>query len=707
MAGCFVENAGIGRITGDESDYVPYAYMSGTSMATPVACGSYALMASLLSDEDPLELRGRLLGTTDEMAISPSVMGERTTATDGRIDLAEAVSADEQSANANTWSVSADAQEGVAVLRGYALKGAVVAIDGEPAEVADAAEDGSWLMVEVPAAAFDGARHRIDVTDAETCRTHKASYTLPMAETSDAPASGTALERVMDAPDVEGKAAVGALVGAANGVYCADPGGGFLYYCADPQAEDSAWERCSAPGAPPEDEGLAHVSSGLEYVYLNGELYAFCARSELDDEGNRDQAVYAATYSIADDAWTPYHLVGRIEGDANSALFGFSVATYAGEVYCYSGITVTRTIEDEDNPSETMTVSAAQMLWAQPAADGSGFEVEQFASDATAGIVLYDVLALPEGVVGLGVDGQGIMHAVEYDATESAWSDGGAITGSPVFNGTTIRDFANVVKVATGSGILVAGFSWEGLGGTSLIARGEDGWEWQALGSFGTSSSEGITVASGCMAGDALYLAGIDARTDAEGSQGGVYMLPSEAASRLAGFDRTASASTGEGGVATVSAPLAEAGASVVVRAGDTATWTASPAQGYSFAGWYDASGELVSVDATYATTVLGDVALEARFSPADGEPGTDEQPGADGRPAAGGQPGAGEHPGTDSRPVAGEAPAVGGGSQGGGVQASLASTGDATPVIPFAVAAACAAAVAACAACAVRRHGR
>ena len=663
VAGCIVENVGIGRITGDDSAYAPYAYMSGTSMATPVTCGSYALMTSLLPDEDPLELRGRLLGTADAMNVSPGVMGERSTATDGRIDLAAAVSTDEQSANANTWSVSADVQEGTAVLHGYALKDASVTIDGEPAEVVDAAEDGSWLTVEVPAAAFDGARHRIDVTDAQSGRVHKASYTLPVAETPDTPASGTALERVMDTPEVEGMAAVGTLVGAANGVYYADPDGGYLYYCADPQADGAAWEQRSVPGAPLEDEGLAHVSATLEYVYLDGEIYAFCARSELDDEGNRDQAVYAATYSIADDAWTPYQLVGRIEGDANSTLVGFSVAAYAGKVYCYSGITVARTIEDEENPGETTTVRAAQMMWAQLAADGSGFEVEQFASDATAGIALYDVVAFSEGIVGLGVDGDGSLHAVEYDAAEGTWSDGGVIADGPVFDGDSIRDFASVMKAAAGSGILISGFSWEGLGDTSLIARGEDGWEWRALGSFGASSSEGITVSSGGMAGDVLYLVGIDARTDAAGSQGGVYVLPDEAAARLSGLDRTAAASAGEGGTATVSAPFAEAGASATVRVSDTATWTASPAQGYAFAGWYDASGALVSADATYAAPVMGDVALEARFSPSSEQSPADEGPKAD------------------------------------GTLKGLASTGDAAPVLPIACVVACAAGIAACAA--------
>lgn len=682
MAGCSIENVGIGRITGDESDYVPYAYMSGTSMATPVASGSYALMASLLPNKNPLELRGRLLGTTDEMKISPTVYGQRVTATDGRINLAEAMSADGQSANANTWSASPDAENGVTVLHGYALKDALVAIDGEPAKIVDEADDGSWIAVETPAAKFDGEQHRFDATDAETGRVYKAAYTMPVAEGPDAPASGITLERVMDAPDFEGLASIGSLVGAANGTYYADPEGAYLYYCADPQAKGATWDQRTAPGTPPEDETLAHASAALEYAYLNGSLFAFCARSELDDAGNRDQAVYAATYSIADDEWTPYQLVERIEGDADSALIGFSVAAYAGKVYCYSGITTTRTIEIEGDPNNTTTVRVAQMMWAQPSTDGSGFDVAQFESGVTAGMVLYDVLALPEGVVGLGVDKSGILHAVEYDTASDAWSDGGAIAGSPVFDSITIADFANVVKVSTGSGIVVTGFSWEGLGDTSLIAHNEDGWEWNALGSFGTSASEGITITAGGMANDALYLAGIDARTDADGSKGGIFMLPSEAAAQLAGLSCTASASAGEGGTAEVRAPFAEAGENVSVRTSDTATWTATPAQGYAFTGWYDASETLVSAHATYAMVVLGDVELEARFSPATEQPPSVEES---------------QEPPSIEDPQANDA----------NEPKSLAAMGDATPLFALICASVCATAIAAYAARAARRRIR
>ena len=49
---------------------------------------------------------------------------------------------------------------------------------------------------------------------------------------------------------------------------------------------------------------------------------------------------------------------------------------------------------------------------------------------------------------------------------------------------------------------------------------------------------------------------------------------------------------------------------------GDTVTFTATPAAGCSFIGWYNESGSLVSADAEYKTEVTGDLALTAKFFP-------------------------------------------------------------------------------------------
>lgn len=54
---------------------------------------------------------------------------------------------------------------------------------------------------------------------------------------------------------------------------------------------------------------------------------------------------------------------------------------------------------------------------------------------------------------------------------------------------------------------------------------------------------------------------------------------------------------------------------SLSVRSGDTAIWTATASDGYTFAGWYDIDGNLVSSDASYTALATADRTLTARFA--------------------------------------------------------------------------------------------
>ena len=53
------------------------------------------------------------------------------------------------------------------------------------------------------------------------------------------------------------------------------------------------------------------------------------------------------------------------------------------------------------------------------------------------------------------------------------------------------------------------------------------------------------------------------------------------------------------------------------MRRGDTAVWTAEADDGFTFAGWYDAAGALVSTDAVHRAALADDTVLEARFTAA------------------------------------------------------------------------------------------
>lgn len=602
-----LENIGIGRIADGDggSAYVPYGLMSGTSMATPVVAGACAQLASAYPDDSPLQLRGRLVGSTDEINVPQFDGSACEIATNGRINLATAMDASKVSAN--TWAAEGSVEDGTVTLHGYALDSASVAVDGAPANVVQRADDGSWLTVQVPASIFDGMRHRFDVTDESTgkSKTQYAAYELPLAESQGEPESPVSLERVCDLPQ---GAEAGSLVGTPAGLFYAGGEGSCLYRLAD--ADASTWEACAAPGAPWDDGAGSDaplLRERVAYAYLDGALYAFASDSIASDAEASGRVVYVAAYDIASDSWGGYQEIGRVEVESGSQAgdLAFSAVQCGGVVYCLAGVS-----------SGGSTQTGAMML-ARHASGQDGFDVSYLTSADTAGFALYSLSATQDQVVGFGVDGSEKLHAVVYDAAENAWSDGGVVSGTPTFDGNGMLDFADSVKVATGEGVLLTGGAYESSGDTALVASGASGWEWRSLGSYGTNGSAGFVVMPGDMMGGSLYLPGIDQRPDGDAVSGCVYRLPDSAG--LVGFDRAVSARAGEGGSASVSDAFGSAqDATLTMRAGDTARWSATPQKGYAFAGWYDAAGTLVSSEAAYSAVVLGDVALEARFSLAD-----------------------------------------------------------------------------------------
>lgn len=116
-----ISGYGIGEVAGEDSDYAPYALMSGTSMATPLATGSFARLAGLYPDESPLELRGRLVGAAEDIEPTYDAQGgARLTATDGRFSFETAL--DDDGLSANTWSIEVDPATGAAELHGRARR---------------------------------------------------------------------------------------------------------------------------------------------------------------------------------------------------------------------------------------------------------------------------------------------------------------------------------------------------------------------------------------------------------------------------------------------------------------------------------------------------------------------------------------------------------------------------------------------------------
>lgn len=128
----------------------PYAFMSGTSMATPAVTGSYALLAGMYPEEDASTLRARLLGGVKR---SEALAGSCTT--DGALDVVRAME--------NPYPVvdALDSVDGTleATVRGswFGDGEGSVTLDGEPLTVT------SWsanqIQVVLPASLESAARY--------------------------------------------------------------------------------------------------------------------------------------------------------------------------------------------------------------------------------------------------------------------------------------------------------------------------------------------------------------------------------------------------------------------------------------------------------------------------------------------------------------------------------------------------------------------
>lgn len=203
---------------------------------------------------------------------------------------------------------------------------------------------------------------------------------------------------------------------------------------------------------------------------------------------------------------------------------------------------------------------------------------------------------------------------VTCDAATGAVSKVGIVDGYGTTTDTYVTDSRNLsCQTGVGNGVATAGLNAKGCGDLQLVNI--DG-SLVKLGSFGLYAAEGLTAQSQYMYAGDLFLNCVDHAIDNTISTG-LYTLPVDVATKVATTDTTASAGVDPdgGGTATVSDWRESAASSLTVRSGDTATWTAVAADGYTFQGWYDAAGNLVSDQATYSSRMSADLELTARFA--------------------------------------------------------------------------------------------
>jgi hypothetical protein len=588
---CLITDFAIGKATdATESDsaFVPYAYESGTSMATPMVAGSVGELAAIYPNYSTLQLRGLVCGGTVALN-DPAEQAE--IASGGRFTFEKAL--DDSKVNANTWSITTSGDE--VTVHGYNLQKASLYVDGSTTAVTPTAQTAGEISFVAPSL-LDGKTHRFDVTDTSTKRTYKAAYVTPDA-------SKSTLVRVHDLPTAV-DADSSTVLSSSDRMFCADGSGTYLYSCVDPSDATSPWIELKAPGAPWAGDGTNN-RSGIRYAYANGKVYAFATDDVAATSTAAEQiVVYCSVYDIMKNAWTAWDKIGSLDSATVDTL---SAAACDGKACC--------------------------LLYTATFVDGQAVEANTLFSCSAGGTDFTQAKlskTLFKKLVGVG----DTLYGTTFDSTSEGSNDyciglasvdsSTAETMGPnvvsglskasgpneLENQLVASSYRSASEVGVGNGIVAAGDSDLGLGDMQLIGTDATATE---LGFFGLDSASGLAVGSMAMYGGRLYLNCVD--HTAGTNDVGLYALPSAAAAKVATTDVTLAATAETGGAATVADWRGKAAGTLDVRGGDTATWAATADAGYTFAGWYDASGNLVSSDATYSALATSSTALTARFT--------------------------------------------------------------------------------------------
>ena len=515
----YVTGFGVGVVRGDgiteeTSAYEPYGLMGGTSMATPTISGVVAQLVALAPDATPLELRGIVVGSTDP--VTTTLQGtEKHTATDGRFSWDAAL--DEEPPSANTWALEADASAGTATVYGLGLSDATVAVDGAAASIVERS-DGA-ITFATPAAAFDGGEHRVDVTDASTGKTHRASYTFPLRE------NAHSLEYAGTLPVGATAAATGMLAGASDRLYFGDQQGTYLYATDNPAA--GTWEQLTAPGTPwAADSPDAVERSLVSYAARGTDLFAVCMDPTVDERNDyMTLHIYAAAYDAATDRWSDYAEVDAIEVQADGANGispeSLNVAANDGAIYIQVGYTLT-TAEGEQPRTRLYyapgDATAFESLLPEPT-DMPEYSISNVFCDVNG---LY-AIAFAEVESGDGAGEAAYeIHGLMFDIEVGEWKDLGTFESAPSFDAHGYSDVARTLKTGYANGAIMVGYAFPGTGDAAYLDF--SAMTWKGLGSLGTSSSDGLSVVSATAYGTRVYFTAIgDATPDAAG---GIYVLP-------------------------------------------------------------------------------------------------------------------------------------------------------------------------------------
>ncbi len=537
-ASCTITGIGVGVVAGDgvteeTSAYEPYGLMSGTSMSTPMIAGSFAQLAALYPDASALELRGMLIGST--VPVETSLQGtEKHTATDGHFSWDAAL--DDEPASANTWAVEADASTGVITVFGYGLSDATLLFDGQV--VTPTAQDDGSIAFTAPASAFDGGRHRFDVSDASTGRTHNAAYVLPLADAQHE------LSVVNDLPGEIAGQAVPALVASDSALYLAARDGSYLFKAGDPSSDD--WTRVSAPGNPwgGVENGLGH--DGISYAAADGALYAFASVQTIDPgDGSMTEHVYAAAYEEQTDSWSPFAEIDAfslpVSDPRELADISINASSCGDDAYCLiqclfaateDEIGFARMYRSNEAGAFEMVSSVEDGMFTEYVIGGLG-EI-----DGRLCAVASGRFEQPSGEAGSADAGAASttygIRGLAFDAEDGSWTDLGQFEGAPALDEASNADVRLLSMAEFGPGFVVTGKAFAGIGDTWLLDFST--MTWKGLGTFGTDASTGSAVSSAAAYNGNLYLVATSALSASMGASGALCALPYASVEQILGL---------------------------------------------------------------------------------------------------------------------------------------------------------------------------
>nr|MCR4923730.1 S8 family serine peptidase [Lachnospiraceae bacterium] len=309
-----------------ESDFAPYDYMTGTSMATPVAVGMAAEIASLYNITDALELRGRVIGGTEKLSenkyvhTDPMQDNKQIThkycdmvASGGRVTFDKMLNDDISDYNANIWSV--DVVNGDTIyVNGYALKDASIEVDG--ISINDPTTDDRYISFKAGSNLMDGKRHKFIVTDAETGRTYKAELVIPQVISE----KTVSLNFVCGLPDGAETPENDCIFESSDHLYYGDGNGEYLY--SKQTVSSDAWTKLKAPGrafTKDKEPGKSYSWVDIRYFYSDGSIYAVYSDAVSKGSENGNVNMYINRYDVSSDSWEGYKTIMSDEDAALTA----------------------------------------------------------------------------------------------------------------------------------------------------------------------------------------------------------------------------------------------------------------------------------------------------------------------------------------------------------------------------------------------------